>query len=141
MGTSWLRLPRCINHCLRARRTAHQRRLRCWQNPLGCCHDCRSARHGSVLDNHDCHKGKCCCACFVKHFLRLGLPESINCLVGRLVGYVEMKKGPANQTALDIPPAFRNDVLRSKRVIVGCGGGFHQECQTVQSSSILDGGS
>ena len=51
---------------------------------------------------------------FVKHFLRLGLPESINCLVGRLVGYVEMKKGPANQTALDIPPAFRNDVLRSK---------------------------
>ena len=65
----------------------------------------------------------------VKHFLRLGLPESINCLVGRLVGYVEMKKGPANQTALDIPPAFRNDVLRSKRVLVGCGGGFHQECQ------------
>ena len=43
---------------------------------------------------------------FVKHFLRLGLPESINCLV-----------------------AFRNDVLRNKRVIVGCGGGFHQECQ------------
>ena len=40
-----------------------------------------------------------------------------------------MKKGPANQTALDIPPAFRNDVLRSKRVLVGCGGGFHQECQ------------
>ena len=49
--------------------------------------------------------------------------------MGRLVGYVEMKKGPANQTALDIPPAFRNDVLRSKRVLVGCGGGFHQECQ------------
>ena len=80
---------------------------------------------------------------FVKHFLRLGLPESINCLVGRLVGYVEMKKGPANQTALDIPPAFGNDVLRSKRVI---------DCRvwrrlpsgvptTVQSSSILDGGS
>ena len=39
---------------------------------------------------------------FVKHFLRLGLSESINCLVGRLVGYVEMKKEPANQTALDI---------------------------------------
>ena len=66
---------------------------------------------------------------FVKHFLRLELPESINCLVGRLVGYVDMKKGPANRTALDIPPAFRNDVLRNKQVIVGCGGGFHQECQ------------
>ena len=25
--------------------------------------------------------------------------------------------------------AFRNDVLRSKQVIIGCGGGFHQECQ------------
>ena len=32
-------------------------------------------------------------------------------------------------TLFHIPPAFRNDVLRSKRVIVGCGGGFHQECQ------------
>ena len=30
---------------------------------------------------------------FVRHFLRLELPDSINCLVGRLVGYVEMKKG------------------------------------------------
>ena len=40
-----------------------------------------------------------------------------------------MKKGPANRTVLDIPPAFRNDVLRNKQVIVGCGGGFHQECQ------------
>ena len=40
-----------------------------------------------------------------------------------------MKKGPANRTVLDIPPAFRNDVLRNKQVIVGCGGGFHQERQ------------
>ena len=63
---------------------------------------------------------------FARHFLRLELPDSINCLVGRLVGYVEMKKGPANRTVLDIPPAFRNDVLRSKQV---SGGGFHQECQ------------
>ena len=65
---------------------------------------------------------------FAKHFLRLGLPDSINSLVGRLVGYVELKKGPGNQTDLDVPPAFRNDVLRSKRVLIGCGGGFHQEC-------------
>ena len=66
---------------------------------------------------------------FARHFLRLELPDSINCLVGRLVGYVEMQKGPANRTVLDIPPAFRNDALRSKQVIIGCGGGFHQECQ------------
>ena len=66
---------------------------------------------------------------FARHFLRLELPDSINCLVGRLVGYVEMQKGPVNRTVLDIPPAFPNDVLRSKQVIIGCGGGFHQECQ------------
>ncbi len=65
---------------------------------------------------------------FAKHFLRLGLPDSINSLVGRLVGYVELQKGPASKTDLDIPPAFRNDVLRGKQVIIGCGGGFHQEC-------------
>ena len=26
------------------------------KNPLGCCHDCRSASHGPVLKDHDCHK-------------------------------------------------------------------------------------
>ena len=41
---------------------------------------------------------------FAKHFLRLGLPDSINSLVGRLVGYVELQKGPANKTDLDVPP-------------------------------------
>ena len=65
---------------------------------------------------------------FAKHFLKLGLPDSINSLVGWLVGYVELQKGPANKTDLDVPPAFRNDVLRSKKVLIGCGGGFHQEC-------------
>ena len=65
---------------------------------------------------------------FAKHFLRLGLPGSINSLVGRLVGYVELQKGPANKTDLDVPPACRNDVLRGKQVLIGCGGGFHQEC-------------
>ena len=44
------------------------------------------------------------------------------------MGYVELQKGPANKTDLDVPPAFRNDVLRSKKVLIGCGGGFHQEC-------------
>ena len=64
---------------------------------------------------------------FAKRFLRLELPESINSLVGRLVGYVELQKGPANKTDLDVPRAFRNDVLRCKQVLIGCGGGFHQE--------------
>ena len=35
---------------------------------------------------------------FAKHFLRLGLRDSINSLVGRLVGYVELQKGPASRT-------------------------------------------
>ena len=65
---------------------------------------------------------------FAKHFLRLGLPGSSNSLVGRLVGHVELQKGPANKTDLDVPPACRNDVLRGKQVLIGCGGGFHQEC-------------
>ena len=41
---------------------------------------------------------------------------------------MELQKGPASKTDLDIPPAFRNDVLRGKQVLIGCGGGFHQEC-------------
>ena len=69
---------------------------------------------------------------FAKHFLRLGPPGSINSLVGRLVGYVELQKGPANKTDLDVPPAYRNDVLRGKQVLIGCGGGFHQECSVAK---------
>ena len=48
--------------------------------------------------------------------------------IGRLVGVTELEKGPASKTRLDVPPGFRNDVLRAKQVIIGCGGGFHQEC-------------
>ena len=39
-----------------------------------------------------------------------------------------LEKGPANKTRLDVPPGFRNEVLRGKQVIIGCGGGFHQKC-------------
>ena len=65
---------------------------------------------------------------FTKHFESLQLPSSIKGKVGRLVGATELEKGPASKTDLDVPPAFRNDVLRGKQVIIGCGGGFHQEC-------------
>ena len=75
---------------------------------------------------------------FAKHFLRLGLPDSINSLVGRLVGYVELQKGPANRTDLDVPPAFRNDVLRSKKVLIGCGGGYHQSVLS-HTARLLNG--
>ena len=46
---------------------------------------------------------------------------------------MELQKGPANKTDLDVPPAFRNDVLRSKKVLIGCGGGYHQECSQPHS--------
>ena len=65
---------------------------------------------------------------FTKHVESLHLPPSIQGKVGRLVGATELQKGPASKTDLDVPPAFRNDVLRGKQVIIGCGGGFHQEC-------------
>ena len=65
---------------------------------------------------------------FAKHIESLRLPSSLEEKFGRLVGATELDKGPASQTKLDVQPGFRNDVLRTKQVIIGCGGGFHQEC-------------
>ena len=33
-----------------------------------------------------------------------------------------------SSTRLDVPTAHRHDVLSSKQVIIGCGGGFRHEC-------------
>ena len=65
---------------------------------------------------------------FAKHIESLQLPPSLEEKFGRLVGATELEKGPASKTRLDVPPGYRNDVLRGKQVIIGCGGGFHQEC-------------
>ena len=65
---------------------------------------------------------------FAKHIESLQLPSSLEEKFGRLVGVTELEKGDASKTKLDVLPGFRNDVLRSKQVIIGCGGGFHQEC-------------
>ena len=65
---------------------------------------------------------------FAKHIESLQLPPSLEDKFGRLVGVTELEKGPASKTRLDVPPGFRNDVLRGKQVIIGCGSGFHQEC-------------
>ena len=46
----------------------------------------------------------------------------------RLAGVTELEKGPASKTKLDVLPGFRNTVLRTKQVIIGYGGAFHQEC-------------
>ena len=65
---------------------------------------------------------------FAKHIESLQLPPSLEEKFGKLVGATELEKGPASQTKLDVLPGFRNTVLRTKQVIIGCGGGFHQEC-------------
>ena len=65
---------------------------------------------------------------FAKHIESLQLPPSLEEKFGRLVGATELEKGPASKTKLDVLPGFRNTVLRTKQVIIGCGGGFHQEC-------------
>ena len=65
---------------------------------------------------------------FAKHIESLQLPPSLEEKFGRLVGVTELEKGPASRTKLDVLPGFRNAVLRTKQVIIGCGGGFHQEC-------------
>ena len=75
---------------------------------------------------------------FTKHFESFQLPPSIAGKVGRLVGVTELEKGPSSKTDLDVPPAFRNDVLRGKQVIIGCGGGFHQECSQPYSPAEVD---
>ena len=65
---------------------------------------------------------------FAKHIESLQLPLLLEEKFGRLVGATELEKGLASQTKLDVLPGFRNTVLRTKQVIISCGGGFHQEC-------------
>ena len=73
---------------------------------------------------------------FAKHIESLQLPPSLEEKFGRLVGATELEKGPASKTRLDVPPGYRNDVLRGKQVIIGCGGGFHQECSQPYSPVV-----
>ena len=65
---------------------------------------------------------------FAEHIEALELPLSITSKIGRLVGYMELKKNKTNKTTLDVTCENRHDVLRQKRLLIGCGGGFQQEC-------------
>ena len=66
---------------------------------------------------------------FADHLLSLQLPVSVYSRAGRIVGYLETKKGPSHKTVLDIEQERRNDVLGQKKLLIGCGGGFQQEAQ------------
>ena len=65
---------------------------------------------------------------FAEHIESLALPECINSKIGRLVGYMELKKNKTNKTSLDVTCENRHEVLKQKRLLIGCGGGFQQEC-------------
>ena len=60
--------------------------------------------------------------------MSFGLPESVTAKIGRLVGYMELQKNKTNKTLLDVTSENRHDVLRTKKLLIGCGGGFQQEC-------------
>ena len=41
---------------------------------------------------------------------------------------MELKKNKTNKTSLDVTCENRHEVLRQKKLLIGCGGGFQQEC-------------
>ena len=66
---------------------------------------------------------------FTDHLLSFRLPEAVYGRVGRVVGFLESKKGTSHQTRLDIEPEKRNEILGQKNLLIGCGGGYQQESQ------------
>ena len=55
------------------------------------------------------------------------LPDALLGKFGRLIGFHEAQKGASARTAIDVGSQNRNQVLRGKQVIIGCGGGFRHE--------------
>ena len=71
-----------------------------------------------------------------EHLVSLQMPDYIQEKMGRLVGYYEQNR-KGSYTPLDILPSNRNQVLRQKSLLIGCGGGFQQECSQ-QFSPVAD---
>ena len=65
---------------------------------------------------------------FAEHIEGLNMLPGITSKIGRLVGYMELKKNRTKGTSLDVTCENRHDVLRQKKLLIGCGGGFQQEC-------------
>ena len=61
---------------------------------------------------------------FAEHIIALSLPTWIENKIGRLVGFIALHNQTTGTTKLDIPSARRHEVIGSKQVIIGCGGGF-----------------
>ena len=62
-----------------------------------------------------------------EHLVALQLPQDVQQLIGRLVGYYEQRR-KGSGTPLDLPVENRNNHIRQKSLLMGCGGGFLQEC-------------
>ena len=71
-----------------------------------------------------------------EHLVSLQMPDFLQEKMGRLVGYYEQNR-KGSYTPLDILPPNRNQVIRQKSLLIGCGGGFQQECSQ-QFSPVAD---
>ena len=70
---------------------------------------------------------------FAEHIIAFSLPSWIETKIGRLVGFMALHNQTTGTTKLDIPSAHRHEVIGSKQVIIGCGGGFRHECASKYS--------
>ena len=73
---------------------------------------------------------------FAEHIIGLSLPTWIEKKFGRLVSFMALQNQTTSSTRLDVPTAHRHDVLRTKQVIIGCGGGFRYECANKYSPVV-----
>ena len=71
-----------------------------------------------------------------EHLVSLQMPDYLQEKMGRLVGYYEQNR-KGSYSPLDILPSNRNQVIRQKSLLIGCGGGFQQECSQ-QFSPVAD---
>ena len=71
-----------------------------------------------------------------EHLVSLQMPDFLQEKMGRLVGYYEQNR-KGSYTPLDILPSNRNHVIRQKSLLIGCSGGFQQECSQ-QFSPVAD---
>ena len=65
---------------------------------------------------------------FAEHIEGLHMPPCVNEKIGRLVGYMELKKNRSKGTSLDIASENRHEALKQKRMLIGCEEEFQQEC-------------
>ena len=74
-----------------------------------------------------CTKENAAAQAVAEHIVSMQLPDALLGKFGRLIGFHEAQKGASARTAIDVGSQNRNQVLRGKQVIIGCGGGFRHE--------------